>query len=290
MLTLVQINSTRYSPEKRRCQAGWELLPLYSLTFLGFLCLLPTSLMIRGVDDAFGIRLEMDMSVMVGAAGYLVSCAVDMFYDRGPVRALSKLIPGPLFVVTALMCLLHIQVGVPVYEALRRRPNRATEFLDWGSFQEFLHDPEELAELRAFAVREFSVENVLFYERVTRLIHLSALHLHSAHTLADVYDVQSMVRAELGAIHELFIRPGSELEVNLPSGTRKDLNEVFGPSKAPDDAYVLFQAREDIARLMYENTYPRLVAHRKAHASSLLGTRCIGAYKLCHPCRKASMT
>ncbi|KAI9230045.1 MAG: hypothetical protein DHS80DRAFT_29279 [Piptocephalis tieghemiana] len=289
MLTLVQTHSTRYAPEKRRCQAGWELLPLYSLTFLGFLCLLPTSLVIRGVDDAFGIRLEMDMSVMVGAIGYLVSCAVDMFYDRGPIRALAKYIPGPLFLVTALMCLLHIQVGVPVYEALRRRPTPATEFLDWSSFQDFLQDPEELAQLRAFAVREFSVENVLFYERVTHLIHLSSLRLHSAHTLADVYEVQAMVRRELWAIHELFLRPGSELEVNLPSSTRKDLAETFGPGKFPDDARVLLQAREDIARLMYENTYPRLVAHRKAHAT-FTGPRCIGVHSLCHPCRKASMT
>ncbi|KAI9592646.1 hypothetical protein BDF19DRAFT_451175 [Syncephalis fuscata] len=112
------------------------------------------------------------------------------------------------------------------------------------SYQRFLSmldDRRQLALFREFAVKNYCVEHVLFYEHCHRLYRLLAS--------PDGVDAQLLME-ETREIVYLFLQPNATYEINLSSRVRESLRQAS-------------QAKEEVARLLYQHTYPRFLRWRK---------------------------
>jgi hypothetical protein len=124
-----------------------------------------------------------------------------------------------------------------------------------AGFERFLHSLDNRRELklfRDFSVRDFSVENILFYEHCHRLHRLLAS--------PDGIDLM-LLTGETQEIAYLFLQPGAQYEVNISGATRNELLQAA--QRGAFGVHELEKAKREIARLMYQNTYPRFIRWRK---------------------------
>ncbi|RKP10709.1 hypothetical protein THASP1DRAFT_27507 [Thamnocephalis sphaerospora] len=124
-----------------------------------------------------------------------------------------------------------------------------------AGFERFLltlDNRRQLTLFRDFSVRDFSVENVLFYE-----------HCHRLHRLLlspDGVDV-TLLTGETREIVYLFLQPGAPYEVNISGSVRTELRQASRSGML--GIRELEKAKREVARLMYQHTYPRFVRWRK---------------------------
>ncbi|XP_069762161.1 regulator of G-protein signaling 11 [Narcine bancroftii] len=118
------------------------------------------------------------------------------------------------------------------------------------SFHELLHDPLGRQEFRCFLEREFSAENLSFWE-----------------ACEDVqYGEQSKVEEKVEAIFEQFLAAGASKWVNVDSKTmEKTLDGLQNPHR-----YVFEDAQMHIYMLMKKDSYPRYL--KSQMYKSLLAT------------------
>jgi hypothetical protein len=112
-----------------------------------------------------------------------------------------------------------------------------------NSFEALLKDPIGLSLFREFVTKEFSIENLEFWERVNQLGETST---------------RTEFRAFAILIFNEFIEEGSLKEINMPSHCKGPLTLVFvinKEEKIPYDCY--FTAHEHIFTLMQTDSYPR---------------------------------
>jgi len=214
---------------------------------------IPIILGTRGVNDAYGIKVELDATAWFAVSGYSLSLLFDGMKAQGIIS--HSTFPATNWLIISLMAIHHITVVIPLIESQRKA--RVTELANWQSFKNFLKDPAGLDEFKEFTVREFSVENVLFYERYCEI-----------GTLSDTKDRQQALKG----LYTDFVKSGAELELNLRSETAREIKKRFeiepppqDPKMSDDDELdleVFGPAVNEVVRLMYENTYLRYLKHR----------------------------
>jgi len=236
-LALVQHTSTSYAFHVTVCRFGWEFAPFYALVALNCIPAVPSFLLCRGVNDAWGIKLELDATAIVALGGYGISLVFEFLKTHNvPV---GVLVPAPHWLLVALLGLHHVNVVVPVLEAMwATEPSAKTAYANndeddpcsWSTFRRLLATPDGLRRFREHAAREFSVENVLFWERV-----------QVARAATDATALPSIdLEPFLWSIWDQFIRPGSVMELNLSADTAHMLNHAFAEAKRgllAEDAY-----------------------------------------------------
>lgn len=117
------------------------------------------------------------------------------------------------------------------------------------ALEELLADPTGLREFEIYLRKEYSHENILFWNAVQELRHGS----------------QRDVAQRIRAIHEEFIARGAPCEVNLDGRTLELTQEAV---REPCSRFALDAAQQHVFTLMEKDTYPRFL--RSEHYRQLL--------------------
>ncbi|RKP10426.1 hypothetical protein THASP1DRAFT_27798 [Thamnocephalis sphaerospora] len=253
---------------------------VYIFSCVPLLAMLPAlTYQMRSVRDAFYIRIEM-MASMIASSAFLLIAALLAWLTNNSTDATEIQSYAASGAVLGC-CLLLVVIGIifPLIEALRldRRSVLAMNFSDTMS------DPVTFEKFKIFAIIDFSVENVLFYERVRRVRLLArstpaapVSHSRAPPANTDVTNVRlpsqpsftesllsPRVEKELRSIFETFIRPGAEYEVNLDHVTRQAILTRVASNCI--NARMYDAAFRETTDLMLYNTFPRFLRWTAGH-------------------------
>ncbi|KAI9229627.1 MAG: hypothetical protein DHS80DRAFT_29636 [Piptocephalis tieghemiana] len=254
----IQCFTTEFAvvPEIARgnCQLGWEYYPLYAFCGIAIVIVMPFLLWtLKGVKDDYGIKLELYICLGLWSfffIWYLIVAHVPYLQIHLDTKFPASMWPCIAEAFTFLVCVLR-----PLYLSYRTDRSHKALHLTKASFEEVLASPTQLALFRTFSVRDFSSENVLFYERVTGLP--ARVARGAPHGQKDPRKLDIVTARECRAIHSLFIQPGSEHEVNLTSSVVIALSHRFAMEDISLDMFD--DALQEIKVLMYQHTFPRFV-------------------------------
>ncbi|RKP12330.1 hypothetical protein BJ684DRAFT_17173 [Piptocephalis cylindrospora] len=293
VLFFIFTTSSKFNQGTTKCAFGWEYVPLYAILFLTALPAVPAILGTAGLKDAYGICLEMNISAAIFVSSFIGALIFNILQATTSFDLPS--FPATLWAVWACISLHYVLILLPLYEVLypglppmpsRPHPGTLTsnpegndnsvaeqiQEANWTAFIALFHQPERLKAFREYAVSEFSVENVLFIERLWGI--------RQARLRKSEAGIVSCMR-----LYDQFFRSGADLELNLQGETMADLRRcVEGSSSQPpgisgvgdDEEEIIVgmedhgslrslslkmfdQAEAEILKLMYESTYPRFL-------------------------------
>jgi len=112
------------------------------------------------------------------------------------------------------------------------------------SFELLLTDSILFEQFKEFAVKDFSVENALFYDRCTKLKRRPPR-------------TEKLLAREQQDIYDRFLSEGAELQVNLSDQTSRTIRELVERGEFGRGLYDA--AIDEVAFLMYTNTFPRFL-------------------------------
>ncbi|ORX81184.1 regulator of G protein signaling superfamily [Basidiobolus meristosporus CBS 931.73] len=230
------------------CLVGWEFIPVWLTSAFYVFLLCPLFITwIRGVNDAYGIRRELIADFTLGVLAFLLYIIFASFPQMKNIRLIF---PAAHWSVVALVFSHIFSIVAPTIEALKGGP-KTRKSTSLASFDSMVEDPRQFEVFKRFTLRDFSVENVLFYERVIQLkLKYQDLPYNPKGSLS------TEVVYELTNIYNTFITTGSEFELNLEAATISRLKERFQKELRLD---VFDQALMEVRNLMYRYTYPRFV-------------------------------
>ncbi|KAK9729399.1 Regulator of G-protein signaling 11 [Basidiobolus ranarum] len=198
--------------------------------------------MLHGVQDAFGIRRELlyiVMTIMIVLGIFFVYSFVDVFKPYHSVFATSY------FLVFGLMVIQVIMINIPLIKVYRNTRNQWSLEKGQMGFYEVVHDPLLFEQFKDFTVKEFSIENPLFFERCQRAKKLS----------------KSLLKDEVLAIYDTFIVPGAALQVNLCNTVVKQITLRILDEDI--DGSIFDAAIIEVTEIMVRHTFPRFLRSRK---------------------------
>ncbi|KAK9685363.1 hypothetical protein K7432_015524 [Basidiobolus ranarum] len=263
VLTIIQCNTTSFSIHpvmvRSNCSVGWEWLPhrlyivVYAIVVNPFILL-----RLRGIHDAYGIREELMVLTITNSVFdlvFLILFALNAFGGIDPdfYGLLFVVVPISLihcFLIIRPLCEsygIHFsRFGIKrnsIYKVLKFTPE---------CFEKILKDPLLLEQFKSFAAKDFTVENVLFYERCQAI----------SQNEVD----PAKLEFELRETYTTFIEPNAELLVNLDSNTASKIKADVSVEKFYPSMYD--EAQTEIKDLMFRNTFPRFLeymTHNKSH-------------------------
>ena len=245
------------------CTRGWEYIPMYSVLGVCLFVLNPLLLVwFRGIDDAYGIRVELVWTWVI----WTVAVVMEMVWVYTPtlppvVRAIwphyDWLLVG--FAMTHIMSVIRPtwmywrqrgatgEQEAPL-EASMGKPGLGSK----RAFELVLTDVSLFEEFKRFAVKDFSVENVLFYERVEQFRNQSSTTSPglSAHTLDHIM-------REARKIFYLFLRHHADLQLNVSA---RVIRQVETEMRLKRFTVSMFDpVLMEVLQLMWTDTYPRFI-------------------------------
>ncbi|ORX90445.1 regulator of G protein signaling superfamily [Basidiobolus meristosporus CBS 931.73] len=234
------------------CPLGWEFYPFMgSLAIYLFLGVPVLLYWFWGIDDVYGIRKELlavAITSMIGFFLYLI------FMFLPSLRTVEKTFAAYVWGAITLVLIHTFFVIYPIYELRKSRQVRANA-KNTQVFDKVLSDPVLFEDFKAFTIKDFSVENPLFYERCRKLRE-SVTHIPRFSAKVSLSNKQ---RIELRSMYDTFINPKSEFQVNLSSATIEELTKRFDSGEL---ALNMFSRAEwEIHLLMYQNTFPRYLKY-----------------------------
>ncbi|KAI9230263.1 MAG: hypothetical protein DHS80DRAFT_29045 [Piptocephalis tieghemiana] len=269
VLYLIFTTSSKFhGATSTQCTFGWEYVPLYAILLLTTMPALPILLGIKGLQDMYGICLEMRASAWVYSISFLGALLFNLL--QATVSLDLPAFPATLWSIWSSYRSTK-EANFPCPKVHEDR---------WASFISIFHQPEQLEVFREYAISEFSVENVLFIEQLWGI--------RQARLQKGEAGIASCMQ-----LYDQFIRPGAEMELNLRGETLSLIrSQVEGtsfpthglPDTLPyeDDALeelleatedhgsleslspsLFNQAETEILKLIYENTYSRFLVFQK---------------------------
>ncbi|ORX88373.1 hypothetical protein K493DRAFT_306675 [Basidiobolus meristosporus CBS 931.73] len=257
---VVQLLSTRFvmnfAAVSEDCMKGWEYYPhdVFACIYI-LICFPYLVYQLWTVKDAYGIRIELIVTSLVSCVGFCIFL-ISLNIDKN--GTLNQYVPNSLWWGLPLMVTSFFAVTYPLINALRhtfsfsRRTSAETEF-SMEAFESLLSNPIYFENFKLFTVSDFTVENVLFYERC-RNVTLNTRE-------AELNGNRINLVPELQEIYNTFIKNSAEFQVNLEANTRRALVDKAKKNQFTVDMYD--QAAEEIKMLMFRNTYLRYLAHVK---------------------------
>ncbi|ORX89727.1 hypothetical protein K493DRAFT_382241, partial [Basidiobolus meristosporus CBS 931.73] len=244
------------------CYAGMEYVPRRVLCYVYGLVIIPILiLLMRNAHDAYGIRRELASATAVNVIGdtlQLIFVSTDKIRDE-----IDPDVSGLIWTLIPLVLVYILLIVVPLFESylidLRKGKPLSHPIVKGKSlvldrtresFEAMLQKPNIFYQFKMFAVADFTVECVLFYEAFARIATLSNS------TSPEV------VQEHLKDIYETFIAPHARFQVNLTDDTFRQIRIQAKNGHWEVEMYSLVQA--EVKELMFRNTYPRfLVRYRR---------------------------
>ncbi|KAK9675283.1 hypothetical protein K7432_016537 [Basidiobolus ranarum] len=249
---LVQVFTTKFQITPTialgHCLVGWEFIPIYltSAFYVFVLCPLFIS-WLRGVNDAYGIKRELMADFTLGVVAFLLYI---LFAALPILKGVIRVFPAAHWSVVALMISHIFSIVLPTIDAIKGTDNQVSNS-NMASFESMLEDPQQFEIFKRFSLRDFSVENTLFYEQVSKL-----------RMMCDglEYEKEGLpmnILVEINMIYNKFIARDAEFELNLEAATVREIRQRF---QAKDvGPHVFDRALLEVRNLMFRYTYPRFV-------------------------------
>ncbi|RKP06635.1 hypothetical protein THASP1DRAFT_25082 [Thamnocephalis sphaerospora] len=138
-----------------------------------------------------------------------------------------------------------------------------------AAFTRLLESPERRQAFKHFAMRDYSVENVLFYELVTDLLArdgFAGRRKQSKRTRRPLSTFSGLSLKHAGGVNDtaawldaVFLDDASPLQVNLTHATQRLLRDAAREGHI--ESHTLQMALHEIESLMYESMYPRFLRY-----------------------------
>lgn len=239
---------------RSQCQIYWGHYVILSMVVFFFVAVVPFIIWyIRGDDDAHGIRRELWVTVGVGIPCFIV-CIIWQALFESPTSSKPagiRGIFGPsnwLIIVTTTS---HVMAVIsPLFKTLsldkqaRRKPSsskphrRSTAVethssasiplqkleLTTESLHSALADPDTLRVLQSWAVKDFSVENILFYDRYLHLLQGIGPNNNILDTPLGIDQIPEVID-----FYNTFIAENSPLQVNISHKARSTIDAIIEP-------------------------------------------------------------
>ncbi|KAK9766455.1 hypothetical protein K7432_004437 [Basidiobolus ranarum] len=238
------------------CFNGWEYIPVYVIGSCEiFLFGSVVIRYIRGVSDAYNIVKELSLIVVATGTGFFFHLLFAYTPNLYNIRAI---IPVGTWGFCTLWSIHLLNCGLPLVEIYQTN-RRAKNYLNGRklpSFEEVLEHPILFEKFKAFTVKDFSIENALFYERYLRLRTTPTAFVKDHDpTREDRLPVE--IKAELKSIYETFIQMDSDYQVNLKGETISEIERRIREDEYALD--MLDQALTEVKLLMYQHTFKRFL-------------------------------
>ncbi|KAK9759433.1 hypothetical protein K7432_017624 [Basidiobolus ranarum] len=233
------------------CVIDWEMIPVVSFHGAYVLLMFPGLVwLVWKVEDAHWIKRELMLVLTVETinfTGRLVAVVTRMIGSTFPVA------PTTWFTVATLVVVHIITIVFPLIDGWQE--NHPGTQTNHTAFQIILDDPYMFQSFKLFSVKDFSVENVLFYEAYKRLSRNVKIRHRDTKTslIGDSYLVEEILQ-----IYSTFIRTKSSFELNISGRSRREMDCTIegGP---PYSLKTLDNIKEEVFINMYHHTYPRFV-------------------------------
>ncbi|KAK9763598.1 hypothetical protein K7432_009584 [Basidiobolus ranarum] len=244
------------------CYGGVDYIPRRVFCFLYGLVVIPFLVyLMRNVHDAYGIRRELVTSTAVSVIGdillliFTTSDKLREVLDPDIAGLIWTIIPMAIIYILLVVAplleshLIDLRKGKPMNHPIVRGKSIVLDSTR-ESFESLLTNQNLLHQFKMFAVSDFTVECVLFYEACARVGNLS-------NSLAP-----EVLREQLKEIYQIFITPHSRFQVNLTDDTIRQISILAKNDQWEMSIYQLAVA--EVKELMFRNTYPRfLVRYRR---------------------------
>lgn len=239
---------------RSQCQIYWGHYVILSMIVFFFVAVVPFIIWyIRGDDDAHGIRRELWVTVGVGIPCFIVCIVWQALFESPTLSKPAGIrgIFGPsnwLIIVTTTS---HVMaVILPLFKTLsldkqaKRKPStskthrRSTAVethysasiplqkleLTTESLHSALADPDTLRVLQSWAVKDFSVENILFYDRYLHLLQGIGPNDNILDTPLGIDQMPEVID-----FYNTFIAENSPLQVNISHKARSTIDTIIEP-------------------------------------------------------------
>ncbi|KAK9723047.1 hypothetical protein K7432_002202 [Basidiobolus ranarum] len=248
---LVQIFTTKFriSPMAAgNCLIGWEFIPIYSTSAIYVLVICPIFLSwIRGVEDVYGIKRELIADLTLGITAFILYA---IFLMLPSLEDVLLKFPAAHWSVVAFVLSHLISIVLPTIDAMRgtRQPKVRSNM---ATFESILEDPQQFEVFKRFSLRDFTVENALFYEQMMRFRVLCNDQEGGKESMSN------QVLLEISSIYNQFMLQGAELQLHVDE---EILNEIQYRFQAQDISPDIFdKALAQVRNIMFHHTYPRFV-------------------------------
>ncbi|KAI8814326.1 hypothetical protein BJ742DRAFT_787162 [Cladochytrium replicatum] len=244
---------------------------------------------LRRMNDTYGIRQDLYITTMFSLPSfivYFIVASVVWHFDGF----------GPNDVIYFVFGVSHfMSVVLPLYRMMKEEKGKAKIKMTLQSFEKVLKDPELFKELQRFAIRDFCSEQTIFIQEVHRLraaareivgryseipeppslaerkslrkspsrsaLSSGGFEMQSTPSRSPIPTDTRPLPAQLvwqcAAILDVFIRPGSQMELNISASIRRacisTLESGYVTITVFDAAYL------EVANSLFLNTYPKLV-------------------------------
>ncbi|KAJ3100000.1 hypothetical protein HDU97_002607 [Phlyctochytrium planicorne] len=148
-------------------QFSWPFFPLLLIEIVFTFFIFPILLyLLRNINDNHGIRVDIFIAII------FTFIAVTLHLALTFSKKFSTLVNQYLFMNIVIYITFLTSVIIPVYRSYkeqRARERNLSMGLSLASFKRVLEDPALVREFKQFCVKDFSVENIMFYEEVRHL-------------------------------------------------------------------------------------------------------------------------
>eukprot|EP01080_Neovahlkampfia_damariscottae_P003688 gene3688-6502_t len=235
---------------------GWAL--RIFVFILAFMIIIYIGLVIRmyNINDSFSIRNELAVLCIfsifcVIGMFILMSSGYEFWWPRNPYIGyiLAVQIVGayvisllyPLFLAVYAKISKFVEQKGLLDKLLKKGESSSTGGKQQITFEFILENANAREKFKQFLVREFSVENLMFY---TEVVYLA--------TLDDKDDIEDTA----DSINDTYVQEGAPFQISIPSDLRKKCNDAL----ESDDITAPFnEAKVAVETIMKEQSYPRFI-------------------------------
>ncbi|RKP13034.1 hypothetical protein BJ684DRAFT_20452 [Piptocephalis cylindrospora] len=248
-----------------QCMVDWPNWPIFVLD-VGLKSLLYPLIFfyLREVNDAYGIRREFEVF------GSLNAIAVVLYFVTIWIPALNQATRTSLFLVAVVVFVannVYTTYILPLRDVLKSRRHSRSGKMTMQSLRKLLDTPEGFSSFLHYSVRDFSVENPLFYRRYHQIADRVAQSRKmirasmDSEVLAGKVEHSETLHNELGqelwGVYTNFLRVGAHYELNVP---REKVGRVERELRARDYRLeILDDILHDVCLVMFQHTYPRFL-------------------------------
>ncbi|KAI9229265.1 MAG: hypothetical protein DHS80DRAFT_22533 [Piptocephalis tieghemiana] len=248
-----------------QCLTDWPNWPIYILDLSLKSLLYPLVFFyLREVNDAYGIRREFQVFSVLN------SVAAVLFFVIIWVPSIHQTVRTTIFLVTVVVFVannVYTTYYLPLRDILRSRHRSRSRKMTMQSLRKLLDTPEGFSSFLHYSVRDFSVENPLFYRRYHQIAERVAQNRKmirasmDSEVLAGKVEHSETFHNELGqelwGVYTNFLRVGAHYELNVP---REKVRRVERELRARDYRIeILDDILHDVCLVMFQHTYPRFM-------------------------------
>lgn len=254
--SLILVSVQLISPELKNvsasahCALTWENIPALALIVVTLCINVPLLFSnISDINDTYGIKYELCAVYTLGTLG-ISSHLLYQFFNQG------KRVPFPLyFVLIFLLVVVHsLMVLRPIWWYVKEqwiirnflKENNDLEADSASQMREIygliLSDNILFEDFKEYTIKDFSVENALFYEIATRL---------AQNPPSDA----SYLIEQQKAIYDLFISPTADIPLNVTSQSVQKIRCQVAKNEFKEDMFN--DVLREVMDLMYTDTFLR---------------------------------